>query len=128
MSSVDERVASIWREILDLDLDLDLELELAPGADPGAVPDPSGASDLSGASDQSAGPGAGGALGAEDDFFALGGTSMQAMALVQRLREEFGVSVGLGALLDDARLGAVSAAVTAAGGGPAAGPGGAGRS
>ncbi|MFJ1749281.1 phosphopantetheine-binding protein [Streptomyces sp. NPDC088116] len=103
MSSVDERVASIWREILDL----------APGA---------------AALEPGAGPGAGGALGAEDDFFALGGTSMQAMALVQRLREEFGVSVGLGALLDDASLGAVSAAVTAAGGGPAAGPGGAGRS
>lgn len=114
MSSVDERVASIWREILDLDLDL----ELAPGA----VPDPSAGPD------RSASPGAGGALGAEDDFFALGGTSMQAMALVQRLREEFGVSVGLGALLDDATLGAVSAAVTAAGGGTAAVPGGAGRS
>ncbi|GHH86845.1 hypothetical protein GCM10018793_60350 [Streptomyces sulfonofaciens] len=65
-----------------------------------------------------AGPGAD--IGPDDDFFALGGTSMQAMALVQRLREEFGVQVGLGAVLQDPTLRAVGAAVTAAGGAPEA--------
>ncbi|AJC61413.1 MULTISPECIES: phosphopantetheine-binding protein [Streptomyces] len=55
-------------------------------------------------------------IGVEDDFFTLGGTSMQAMALVQRLREEFGVAVGLSALLADATPGGIGAAVTAAGG------------
>ncbi|MFD7661160.1 acyl carrier protein [Streptomyces sp. NPDC059788] len=57
---------------------------------------------------------AGTPLGPEDDFFALGGTSLQAMTLVQRLGEEFGVPVALSALLADASLRAVGAAVTAA--------------
>ncbi|KWT57226.1 surfactin synthetase [Streptomyces albus subsp. albus] len=56
-------------------------------------------------------------IGPEDDFFALGGTSLQAMSLVQRLREEFGVPVALSALLADASLRAVTAAVTADGAG-----------
>ncbi|OKI01915.1 surfactin synthetase [Streptomyces sp. CB02923] len=56
-------------------------------------------------------------LGPEDDFFVLGGTSLQAMALVQKLREEFGAPVALSALLADASLRAVGAAVTAAGAG-----------
>ncbi|MFF0746739.1 acyl carrier protein [Streptomyces sp. NPDC004111] len=77
MPTVEERVAGIWREILDLD--------------------------------------AGKELGPEDDFFGLGGTSLQAMSLVQRLREEFGAPVALSALLADASLRAVGAAVTAAG-------------
>ncbi|MGG2461429.1 acyl carrier protein [Streptomyces sp. RGM 3693] len=58
----------------------------------------------------------GAAIGVEDDFFALGGTSMQAMALVQRLREEFGVPVGLSVVVEDATLGGLGAAVTTAGG------------
>ncbi|MEE6269093.1 phosphopantetheine-binding protein [Streptomyces diastatochromogenes] len=56
------------------------------------------------------------AIGVEDDFFALGGTSLQAMALVQRLREEFGIPLGLSAVVADATLGGVGAAVTSGGG------------
>ncbi|MCX5205884.1 acyl carrier protein [Streptomyces sp. NBC_00237] len=77
MPTVEQRVAGIWREILDLNTEKD--------------------------------------LGPEDDFFGLGGTSLQAMNLVQRLREEFDAPVALSALLVDASLRAVGAAVKAAG-------------
>ncbi|MFV0473816.1 MAG: non-ribosomal peptide synthetase [Pikeienuella sp.] len=39
-------------------------------------------------------------IGAEDDFFALGGHSLMAMRLLARLREEFGVTLALGQLFD----------------------------
>ncbi|PRY36803.1 acyl carrier protein [Umezawaea tangerina] len=46
-----------------------------------------------------------------DDFFAVGGTSMRAMALVQRISDEFGAGFGLGELLADPSFGAVARAV-----------------
>ncbi|KPI10581.1 acyl carrier protein familyprotein [Actinobacteria bacterium OK074] len=53
-------------------------------------------------------------VAAGDDFFAVGGTSMQAMGLVQRVQEEFGVPFGLGDLLEDSTLGSVTKAVEGA--------------
>ena len=44
----------------------------------------------------------GGEIDREDDFFLRGGDSLQAYELFARLRERYGISVGLGHLFDDA--------------------------
>jgi aryl carrier-like protein len=44
-------------------------------------------------------------LDEDDDFFALGASSMLAMTLVERLRAEFHVQVGMVSIIDNSRLG-----------------------
>lgn len=50
-------------------------------------------------------------VGIEDDFFALGGTSIKAVSAMARVRSEFGVSVALTVLFETPTVGALAGAV-----------------
>jgi acyl carrier protein len=51
-------------------------------------------------------------LADDDDFFALGGHSLAALAVVVRIEEETGVELSLGSFVEQATIAAVAAAVT----------------
>ncbi|MFI0480792.1 condensation domain-containing protein [Actinomadura sp. 9N215] len=53
-------------------------------------------------------------IGADDDFFALGGHSLMAAELVERIRVEFGLDLPLGRLFDGPTVAAVAEYVTSA--------------
>jgi phthiocerol/phenolphthiocerol synthesis type-I polyketide synthase E len=51
-------------------------------------------------------------LGPDDDFFDIGGTSLSAIELVARIRDEFGATISIAQLLDTPTLGDMAAAAT----------------
>jgi hypothetical protein len=51
-------------------------------------------------------------VGADDDFFALGGNSMNAARLLNRIRATFGVDFNLRGIFDNPSLAELSSAVT----------------
>jgi hypothetical protein len=52
------------------------------------------------------------AVGADDDFFALGGNSMNAARLLNRIRVTFGIDFSLRDIFDHSSLAELSSAVT----------------
>ncbi|HEV2639539.1 MAG TPA: non-ribosomal peptide synthetase [Actinocrinis sp.] len=52
-------------------------------------------------------------IGAEEDFFVLGGTSISALSVISRVRKEFGVPVRLAVLFETPTLAALAEAVDA---------------
>lgn len=58
-------------------------------------------------------------VGVDDDFFDLGGTSLTLTKMFDEIRDAFGHPIDIQVLLDGATVAVLSAAVTAAGAGPA---------
>ncbi|MGC4804626.1 non-ribosomal peptide synthetase [Micromonospora sp. DT233] len=55
-------------------------------------------------------------IGADDDFFDLGGTSISALGVISRVRKEFGVPVRLAVMFEEPTLSALTRAVDELGG------------
>jgi phthiocerol/phenolphthiocerol synthesis type-I polyketide synthase E len=54
----------------------------------------------------------------DDEFFALGGTSLVAIQLISQIRDRFGVELSIEALFDDPTVRGIAAQISAAGASP----------